>query len=363
MYTPQKTAVCLLAGLAAVVVQAKVVVENLTATQRLGSKLVDISYDVSSTETNRATVSLSVSNGASAVVATHLAGDIGLGVATGTGKTIVWDAGADWNGNIAVLYFHVEADDGVSEANMVSIPAGTNDVADLDFGDYSLRVDAFFMEATEVTKAQWDRVYSWAVTNGYSFENAGSGKASSHPVHSVSWYDCVKWCNARSEKEGRSPCYTVGNEVYKTGEGRHPACNFTANGYRLPTNDEWEYVARGGLAGGRFPWGDMIAHDNANYCGVNWPGHDADQAYGFHPDYEVGGYPYTSPVGQFAANGYGMHDMAGNVWEWCWDTQESYRNVRGGSWFDSGFHARSSLEYWFPLDRGAFNIGLRTVCR
>ncbi|NLX26761.1 MAG: formylglycine-generating enzyme family protein, partial [Lentisphaerae bacterium] len=62
---------------------------------------------------------------------------------------------------------------------------------------HSVSVDGFYMEQTEVTKVQWDAVYTWAVTNGYSFDHAGSGKAPDHPVHTVSWFDVVKWCNAR----------------------------------------------------------------------------------------------------------------------------------------------------------------------
>ena len=83
--------------------------------------------------------------------------------------------------------------------DMVQIPAGINSGTDPDFGAYSLTNEAaFYMDQYEVTKAKWDEVHTWAVAHGYSFDNAGSGKASNHPVHTVNWYDCVKWCNARS---------------------------------------------------------------------------------------------------------------------------------------------------------------------
>jgi formylglycine-generating enzyme required for sulfatase activity len=252
---------------------------------------------------------------------------------------------------------------------MVWIPGGNFSMGDIkgegesdELPVHSVYVDGFYMDRTEVTKAQWDAVYTWAVTNGYRFDHAGSGKAANHPVHTVSWYDVVKWCNARSEMEGRTPCYTVSGSTYKTGQSV-PDCNFEANGYRLPTEAEWEYAARGELEGKRFPWGDTITHDNANYR-ANGSAYSYDASsyttYTFHPDYDEGGYPYTSPVGSFGANDYGLYDMAGNVYEWCWDwygsgyyasspssnpqgpSSGSIRVSRGGSWSSSAGYCRSA---------------------
>ncbi|MDA3923420.1 MAG: SUMF1/EgtB/PvdO family nonheme iron enzyme [Kiritimatiellae bacterium] len=245
---------------------------------------------------------------------------------------------------------------------MVLIPEGTNSGTDPDFGAYSLTVDTFYMDATEVTKAKWDLVYTWAVTNGYSFDNAGLGKASDHPVQTVSWYDCVKWCNARSEKEGRTPCYTVSGSVYRSGQSS-PTCNFSANGYRLPTNDEWEYAARGGLSGKRFPWGDTIAHSQANYYSSSSYSYDISPTRECHPDYDDGGYPYTSPAGSFAANGYGLYDMAGNVWEWCNDASGSSRCIRGGSWISDALILRCGIEGWDDPGIATDDYGFRAVCR
>lgn len=259
----------------------------------------------------------------------------------------------------------VSAPPSSSPSGMVRIPGGTESGTDPDFGAYSLTVSSFYMDRTEVTKSQWDTVYNWAISHGYSFDHAGSGKAANHPVHTVSWYDCVKWCNARSQMEGRTPCYTVSGSVYKTGQSA-PDCNFSANGYRLPTNDEWEYAARGGLSGKRFPWGDTINHSRANYK-ANGSAYNYDTSsyttYTYHPSYDDGGDPYTSPAGSFSSNGYGLYDMAGNVWEWCDTSSGSARILRGGSWRGNANRARCGGEGSGYPAGATIGIGFRSVSR
>ena len=205
--------------------------------------------------------------------------------------------------------------------DMVLIPAGSFRMGD-SFGEgdsderpvHTVHVNAFYMDKFEVTKALWDEVAAWAERNGYDIKPAdGAGKAPNHPVYNVSWYEAVKWANARSEREGLTPCYytdATHRTVYRTGvlDLSSDCVKWTASGYRLPTEAEWEKAARGELVGARYPWGNEIDCTKATY-------------------YEC--FPSTTPVGSYPPNGYGLYDMAGNVWEWVWD------------WYDSGYYAKS----------------------
>jgi formylglycine-generating enzyme required for sulfatase activity len=231
----------------------------------------------------------------------------------------------------------------------------------------TVTLDAFYMGKYEVTKAEWDEVRTWGLSNGYTDLAAGSGKASNHPVHSITWYMMVKWCNARSQKEGLTPAYYTNDAqttIYKTGSVNvtNAQVKWSASGYRLPTEAEWEKAARGGLSGKRFPWGDTISHSQANYYASSGFSYDSSGSVNnYHPTYATGSMPYTSPVGAFAANGYGLFDMTGNVFEWCWDWYGTYasgsqtnprgttsgtlRVCRGGSWGGNAVNSRVAGRY------------------
>jgi len=279
---------------------------------------------------------------------------------------------------------------------MVYVAAGAFDMGYANFSQsaydewweeipvHTVFVDAMYIDLFEVSQAKWQEVYDWANWGGtYAFEgNFWTVEHTNHPRNKVSWYNCVKWCNARSEIEGREPAYYTSaakTNVYRRGEIDIQNDWVKWNtGYRLPTEAEWEKTARAGVFGKRFPWGMTVSHSNANYYASGYVYYDLSPE-GTHPTYGTA-YPFTCPVDTFAPNTYGLYNTIGNVTEWCWDWRNANyytttatnnprgsssgteRINRGGAWNAAAPHQRTASR----IDRREPSyydgpIGFRTV--
>ena len=223
---------------------------------------------------------------------------------------------------------------------------------------HKVTLDSFLISKYEVTQAEWEAVMG---------NNPGYFKGANLPVEQVSWYDCVEYCDKRSIAEGLTPVYAI--DKTKTDPNNESmfiydsikwivTMNRSANGYRLPTEAEWEFAARGGKMSKEYK------HSGSdNIRNVAW--------------YHDNSGSTTHPVGEKQANELGLYDMTGNVWEWCWDWYGSYtaetevnpegpvkgegRILRGGSWDFNNYNLRVFRRYRVFPSSASYYFGFRLV--
>jgi formylglycine-generating enzyme required for sulfatase activity len=206
----------------------------------------------------------------------------------------------------------------------------------------------FFLATYEVTQAQWAAVTGRNPSYLYDCPNC--------PVENISWFEAVLFCNNLSQQIGFAPAYTIRDTVV--------TLNADADGFRLPTESEWEYACRAGTYT-VFSTGDCLSTEQANYLGYDpqkgcpkgmWRGQAVD-------------------VGSFPPNPWGLHDMHGNISEWCWDRHSfpgpgpvvephgpeagAERLIRGGNWHDLGRNCRSAVRHKAGPDQRFTHVGLR----
>ncbi len=232
---------------------------------------------------------------------------------------------------------------------------------------HKVRVASFYMAKFEVTQKEWREITG---------KNPSNFTGDKLPVESVTWLEAIEFCNALSRRDGRTPVYAI------TDGGKTVTWNRSANGYRLPTEAEWEYAAR---AGSTTPFYSrkVPGADDVNFYG-HYP-YQIEQNYFNDSVLETRPGLYrakTVDVESFKPNPNGLYDIYGNVGEWCFDYYDEYvvatdnasvtnptgasegsrRVYRGGGWNDFGKNLRSAYRAAMPQNNSAYNVGLRLVC-
>ena len=220
---------------------------------------------------------------------------------------------------------------------------------------HAVTVSGFSISKYPITQKEWSEVMGTTIQQQRdAADRSGrlAGVGDNHPIYYVNWYEAVDYCNKRSVMEGLTPAYR--------GSRDNITCDWNANGYRLPTEAEWEFAAKGGTR-------DLMA--------LEYSGSNSVEAVAWHNENSEGS---AYPVGSKAPNSLGLYDMSGNVYEWCWDKYGSYsrtaqtdpkgstssraNNVRrGGGWSSDAYNVRSTnRSFAAPANRYDY-VGFRVV--
>ena len=263
--------------------------------------------------------------------------------------------------------------------------------------DRKVKLSPYKLGKTEVTYKLWKEVYDWATGHGYTFANPGvKGKDGSgtddEPVTTISWRDCIVWCNAYTQMKAEGKADTecvyrkkddhtvVLKDATATADCDAAYAEMGKKGFRLPTEAEWEYAARrqGSDTTNAVQYSDVYLTKLNSASGAKADWNDAAET-GAVAWYSGNSGGKTHPVGERRANALGLHDMSGNVWEWCFDWYDdieantvtdpqggasgSYRVLRGGSWYFYAHYCTVGVRGYYSPDYWSFYLGFRLACR
>ena len=284
----------------------------------------------------------------------ELIGDIQGSMTRGGGRPAPRPSGTVSRGGVPEGFVLVEGG-----TFTMGIPSNEPDWFDHEGPQHQVTVKSFYMARHEVTQREWQEIMGTTVTQQRNMAQQAAndsgwplhGEGDNYPMYYVSWYEAIEYCNKRSVKEGLTQAYR--------GSGNSITCDWNANGYRLPTEAEWEYAAKGG---------------NKNFLTYLYSGSNSAGAVAW---YDGNSGSTTHPVGTKAPNDLGLYDMSGNVWEWCWDWYGNYsggeqtnptgavsgadRVMRGGSWDADARRLRSAYRSSSTPTNRYSDIGFRLV--